>query len=226
MFVIREIFETLQGEGSKAGTPAIFVRFTGCNLWSGNERLRERGKGECANWCDTDFFKGQKFSCLRLIEILENATKGWKSKTVVFTGGEPTLQLKSSDGEYLVKVLLQENWNVCIETNGTMSLDDCSALNLIYKAKNGHITMSPKMLKNSESIEHIKLTKGTDLKIITPSNIPINKFVEMEFKNFYLQPLDNKDGSIGLSNLENAIHLCQKYGFKISIQTHKLIGLQ
>ena len=105
MLRIKEIFSTMQGEGSKAGMPAIFIRLAGCNLWSGLEKFRHKGKGDCALWCDTDFVKGDKYSDSELIADLEKLTENWKKKFIVITGGEPTLQFKKDKNLDVIKRL-------------------------------------------------------------------------------------------------------------------------
>jgi 7-carboxy-7-deazaguanine synthase len=228
---VKEIFATVQGEGSKAGVPAVFVRLTGCNLWSGNFKNR-KGVGECAKWCDTDFFRGEKKTTPELISIIENLTKDWYNKTVVITGGEPTLQLKKNENLEFILTLITLKYTVCIETNGTLSFEDCPILETLYYYKKGHITVSPKALqmnidKNKASdISHLKLREGTDLKVIVPTHFNLWELKEnTDFSNYYVQPMDNQDGTIGKNNLDLALELAKKYGYKLSVQTHKLIGL-
>ena len=227
MFTIKEIFSTIQGEGSKVGTPAIFVRFAGCNLWSGQEHLREQGKGECSLWCDTKFFRGDKYETSELLIRLNKMSDGWKNKMVVFTGGEPTLQLKKPDAIALVERLLNTDWIVSVETNGTISLEECPVLNIIHKHKNGHITVSPKLLKsNMINMDHLKLRSGTDLKVIIPTTLPLQELSNWDFENFYFQPMDEHDGTIGCSNLEDTIYLCNKYGWRVSCQIQKFLKVK
>jgi len=229
MFTIKEIFATLQGEGSRSGTPAIFVRFAGCNLWSGQDHLREKGKGHCALWCDTDFFRGDKYEGSELLNRLNRLTSKWQDKMVVFTGGEPCLQLKKPEAVGLIERLLNTGWVVAIETNGTISAEECQVLNILNDHPNGHITVSPKPLMDKSkrhSIEHIKLRFGTDLKIIIPTVLPLNEFQELNFEHFFFQPMDLQDGTSGLSSVEETIEFCITYGWRLSCQTHKFLNLQ
>lgn len=228
---VKEIFPTVQGEGSKTGTPAVFVRLSGCNLWSGNFKNR-KGAGECAKWCDTDFFRGSKKTTPELISTIENMTSNWYEKAVVITGGEPTLQLKKTEGLEFVLTLMSLKYTVCIETNGMISFKDCPILETLHYYKKGHITVSPKALQvnidnnKASDISHVKLREGTDLKVIVPTNFDLWELKEnTNFENYYIQPMDNQDGTIGKNNLQLALELANKYGYKLSIQTHKLIGL-
>jgi len=143
MFAVKEIFKSVQGEGSRVGFPTIFVRFAGCNLWSGLEHLREKGIGHCALWCDTDFVKGTKMSLDELVEAMEKEVSNGPLKMVVFSGGEPTLQLKTDEGYELVQRLFSVGWWVCVETNGTHGFEECPILEVILNHPKGHITMSP-----------------------------------------------------------------------------------
>ena len=130
---IKEIFLTLQGEGARAGAKSVFVRFTGCNLWSGNPAHRDRGAGPCARWCDTDFFRGE---VLALDELRARMQAVWQShdgeKWCVLTGGEPALQIDDA----LVAALHDDGWRIAVETNGTV---DTAALRAC-----DHVCISPK----------------------------------------------------------------------------------
>lgn len=130
---IKDIFDTLQGEGARAGSRSVFVRFTGCNLWSGDPLQRDRGAGPCAKWCDTDFRKGRVLS---LDELLEEMDAAWASnghtRWCVLTGGEPGLQINDA----LVEGLHERGWLIAVETNGTvdnMAIRHCD-----------HVCLSPK----------------------------------------------------------------------------------
>lgn len=226
MFAVKEIYKSFQGEGSKVGHPCVFVRFAGCNLWTGQEHLRSKGKGECSMWCDTDFFKGATYSADELLHEINKLTVDMKEKMVVFTGGEPTLQLKKPSSIGLIEKLLNIGWIVSIETNGTLGFEECPVLEIIHNHKNGHITMSPKLLKGSIEIDHIKLRKGTDLKVVCPSHLPLPTLRDFDFDYFYLQPMDLQDGTNGLSNLEDVLYICEKENWRLSCQTHKLVNMK
>jgi len=218
-FRITEIFSTIQGEGSRAGSPAVFIRFTGCNLWSGIEEKRGSGKGECARWCDTFFAKGERFSIQDVFEVVCELTKEWKNPFVVISGGEPMLQLKRPEGiELLQKLKEIRGLEVAIETNGTVTGDVLKSLN--------HITVSPKAIPSSPGTSHVKVRSGADLKVIVPgywSEKDLLEFSTWDFDNFYFQPKDTGDS--GASSICVAVEMSEKYGWRVSFQTHKYAGL-
>ena len=224
---LNEIYKSFQGEGSKCGTPCVFVRLAGCNFWSGKEAFRYKGIGECSLWCDSNFLKKFSMSTNELKIYIEDLVSSnnqgvsftglSKNKCVIFTGGEPMLQLRNHSKLFLS--LLSEGWTVCVETNGTI---DCDALKLLNRHPMGHITMSPKLLKNYETLEHINLRYGTDLKIIFPTLIDLKEVKKWDFENIFLQPKD--EGQCGLQNLNQTIKACESHGYRLSLQTHKFVG--
>ena len=119
-YAVRSVFSTLQGEGARAGTRAVFVRLAGCNAWNGRPADRHLGKGACAAWCDTDFFKGESLS---VAEIAAKMDAVWplsgKPRWCVITGGEPLLQL---DPE-LIAGLHSRGWKIAVETNGSLDVE-------------------------------------------------------------------------------------------------------
>jgi 7-carboxy-7-deazaguanine synthase len=130
---IKEVFLTLQGEGARAGAKSVFVRTTGCNLWSGNPAHRDRGAGPCARWCDTDFFKGEVVELEALRERMRAAWgDGQGEKWCVITGGEPALQIDQA----LVDALHADGWRIAVETNGTIDTPALRACD--------HVCASPK----------------------------------------------------------------------------------
>ena len=216
---VKEIFATLQGEGSQTGTPSVFVRFAGCNLWSGLEKSRGKARGICGHWCDTDFVGGTKMEILEIVEQVRILTKDWKQPHVTITGGEPCLQLRRPAGEDFVEELLMQNISVAVETNGTTPaavLNDPSV----------HVTVSPKQLvKDPQTLEHIKLRWGTDLKVIHPqwSDANLETMRRWDFRHWFIQPLDTGcDLSVAP---EEAIAACRRFGYRLSLQTHKMIGV-
>ena len=129
---IKDVFLTLQGEGLRAGAKSVFVRMTGCNLWSGNPAHRASGAGPCAQWCDTDFFKGEMIELAALRERMESLWPGASPRWCVITGGEPALQVDDA----LVTALHANGWRIAVETNGTIVNPALSACD--------HICVSPK----------------------------------------------------------------------------------
>lgn len=154
---IKDIFVTLQGEGTRAGTKAVFCRFTGCNLWDGHPLHRDRGAGSCARWCDTDFFKGKVFGTE---ELVTQANAAWGvplhgEKWIVLTGGEPCLQI---DHE-LMSALHDDGWKIAIETNGTE--ENAAALEA------DHICVAPKLLRDG-SPSVLVLGRADEVKVVLP----------------------------------------------------------
>lgn len=205
---IKEIYFTQQGEGSNTGRDFVFVRFSGCNLWSGKEKNR---KSAICQFCDTDFYgtdgiNGGVYSAKQLIEKIKSL---WVSRddniAVVLTGGEPLLQVNDE----LVAALKQEQIYIAVETNGTLDVPDHI----------DWICMSPKA--NTE----IKLKKGNEIKIIFPQeSLDPEKFSLFDFSEFYLQPMDSNKYQ---ENLNATITYCQKNPkWKLSLQTHKILGIR
>ena len=205
---IKEIYFTQQGEGSNTGRDFVFVRFSGCNLWSGKEKNR---KSAICQFCDTDFYgtdgiNGGIYSAKQLIEKIKSL---WVSRddniAVVLTGGEPLLQLNDE----LVAALKQEQIYIAVETNGTLDAPDHI----------DWICMSPKA--NTE----IKLKKGNEIKVIFPQeSLDPEKFSLFDFSEFYLQPMDSNKYQ---ENLNATITYCQKNPkWKLCLQTHKILGIR
>jgi 7-carboxy-7-deazaguanine synthase len=205
---IKEIYFTQQGEGSNTGRDFVFVRFSGCNLWSGKEKNR---KSAICQFCDTDFYgtdgiNGGIYSATQLIEKIKSL---WVSRddniAVVLTGGEPLLQVNDE----LVAALKQEQIYIAVETNGTLDAPDHI----------DWICMSPKA--NTE----IKLKKGNEIKVIFPQeSLDPEKFSLFDFSEFYLQPMDSNEYQ---ENLNATITYCQKNPkWKLSLQTHKILGIR
>jgi len=217
MYIVKELFPTLQGEGAHAGRAAVFCRFAGCNLWSGREE--DRATAIC-QFCDTDFvgsdgFGGGKFeTAATLADAIEvswrSTLAGPQQRYVVFTGGEPLLQL---DDE-LIAALHHKGFEVAIETNGTL------------KVPKGidWVCVSPKA--GSELI----VLQADELKLVIPQNDHqqleklMARFEGMDYRNRFLQPMD---GPSLKSNTELAVSLCQKRPlWRLSLQSHKLIGIR
>lgn len=217
MYTVKELFPTLQGEGAHAGRAAVFCRFAGCNLWSGREE--DRASAIC-QFCDTDFvgsdgFGGGKFETAK--ELADAIELAWRSTSagpqqryVVFTGGEPLLQLD----EELIEVLHQKNFKIAIETNGTIK---------IPKGVDW-VCVSPK--EGSELV----VLQANELKLVVPQighgalEKLMARFEGMDYRNRFLQPMD---GPNLRSNTELAVKLCQKRPlWRLSLQSHKLIGIR
>jgi len=207
VYAIKEIYYTIQGEGYHTGKPAIFCRFAGCNLWSGLEK--DRASAIC-KFCDTEFhgtdgMNGGKYTaddlCNRIMSLWPDASD---SPFVVFTGGEPALQLTSE----LCTILHEHKCTVAIETNGTLEL--CEGIDWIC--------VSPKA--NTKLLQ----ISGNELKLVHPQeDIEPTQFQHFSFDHFYLQPMDSPE-------LEDNTIICLNYckenpRWKLSLQTHKILNI-
>jgi|SRR5882672_11415515 len=208
-YAVKEIFYTLQGEGANAGHPAVFCRFSGCNLWSGSERDRQIAS---CRFCDTDFVgtdgtDGGKYgSAAELVEVIRNH---WRSeigeRLVVCTGGEPALQLDAQ----LVNALHEAEFVIAIETNGSLTLPDDV----------DWITVSPK------AGVPLRVRRGSELKVVWPQrDLDLNDLERLDFGVRYLQPLS--DDKL-IENTRECVDLClQRPLWRLSLQTHKLLGIR
>lgn len=206
-YSVKECFYTLQGEGAQTGRAAVFLRFAGCNLWSGLERDRA---GAVCTFCDTDFVGvdgdgGGKFETADLLAA--HAWKRWPGggrPYVVCTGGEPLLQLD----ELLIAALHARGFEVAIETNGTIAAP----------ASIDWVCVSPK------STAKLVQTSGDELKLVYPqADAPPERFAGLTFDHFFLQPMD---GPSREQATEAATAYCMQHPqWRLSLQTHKLIGI-
>lgn len=208
-YSIKEIFYTLQGEGNHAGRPAVFCRFSGCNLWSGREE--DRSSAIC-QFCDTDFVGidgegGGKFKTAAA--LAERINSLWPlsypdSKYVVFTGGEPLLQLDIE----LINAMHQVGFEIAIETNGTLPVPEGV----------DWICVSPKMGSK------LVVLKGSELKVVIPQlGQSMSEYESLDFEHYFVQAMDGpKQGE----NLRLAIAYCKANPkWKLSVQTHKLLQI-
>jgi 7-carboxy-7-deazaguanine synthase (Cx14CxxC type) len=208
-YSIKELYYTLQGEGAQSGRAAVFLRFAGCNLWSGVEK--DRAQAVC-RFCDTDFVGidgpgGGKFANAASLAraVFAQWPAGAKGKPyVICTGGEPLLQLDKG----LVVALHDLGFEIGIETNGT----------LLPPAGIDWICVSPKA--DAEQ----KLKHGDELKLVFPqAGAEPERYAGQDFRNFFLQPMDGPDRA---RNTEAATRYCLDHPqWRLSLQTHKLIGI-
>ena len=208
-YSIKEIFYTLQGEGAHAGRPAVFCRFSGCNLWSGREQDRA---GSICTFCDTDFVgtDGERGGKFREAAALAAEINGlWPathaaSKYVVFTGGEPLLQLD----EALIAAMHAVGFTIAIETNGTLPVPPGV----------DWICVSPKIGSK------LVVEKGDEIKVVIPqANQSLAAYEHLDFENFFVQPMD---GLLAAQNTRLAIETCRNNPkWKLSLQTHKLLQI-
>ncbi|MFL5488051.1 MAG: 7-carboxy-7-deazaguanine synthase [Gemmatimonadaceae bacterium] len=215
-YTVKEIFYTLQGEGAQAGRAAVFCRFSGCNLWSGREEDRSRA---VCKFCDTDFVgtgpEGGRFkSAAELADAIDRCWQGETfsqadrstgKKYVVCTGGEPLLQLD----EEAIHEMHRHGFEVAVETNGTRPAP----------ASLDWVCVSPK------AGAPLVQTSGNEIKLVYPQEgaMPEN-FDRLEFRHFFLQPMDGPNIA---RNTELAIEYCLRHPqWRLSIQTHKLVGIR
>jgi 7-carboxy-7-deazaguanine synthase len=208
-YTVKEIFYTLQGEGARAGRPAVFCRFAGCNLWSG--RAEDRADAVC-QYCDTDFvgtdgvLGGKYADSSSVAEVIDNLwpTTFMASKYVVFTGGEPLLQLDDA----LIDSLHAHGFEVAIETNGTLSVPEGV----------DWVCVSPK------AGAPLTVRHGDELKVVVPQqDVVLADYEALDFSHYFLQPMDNAESA---ANTRLAIDLClQNPRWKLSLQTHKLLQI-
>ncbi len=209
-YVVKELLYTLQGEGARAGRPAVFCRLSGCNLWSGREG--DRATAIC-QFCDTDFvgtngLRGGKYeTAASLADSIEKAWTGRpvsRNRYVVCTGGEPLLQLDAA----LIQELHSRDFEVAVETNGTVF----APTGLDW------ICVSPKA---GASLTH---TTGDELKLVFPQmGCDPEGYESLSFRHFYLQPMD---GPCRQANTEKVVRYCLDHPvWRLSIQTHKFVGI-
>ncbi|MBY4640749.1 7-carboxy-7-deazaguanine synthase [Gluconacetobacter entanii] len=208
-YTVKEIFPTLQGEGGQSGRAAVFCRFAGCNLWSGREE--DRSDAAC-RFCDTDFIGtdgegGGRFA--DAAALADAIAAAWPASSragafVVFTGGEPLLQLDAA----LIDAMHARGFFIAVETNGTVA------------APGGidWICVSPKAGTT------LVQASGQELKLVFPQpDLMPEQVAGLEFTQFWLQPMDGPDR---VANTARAVEYCMAHPqWRLSLQTHKLIGI-
>lgn len=207
-YSVKEMFYTLQGEGARTGRPAVFMRFAGCNLWSGREQ--DRAQAIC-RFCDTQFVGvdgdgGGKFEAAEALADAAYALwPGGGGPYVVCTGGEPLLQLDA----FLIDALHARGFEIAVETNGTL------------RAPPGidWICVSPKA--GADFVQR----NGDELKLVYPqAGAEPERYDGLAFTHFFLQPMDS---AARASNTRAAIEYCMRHPqWRLSLQTHKLLGLR
>ena len=209
MYTVKEIFYTLQGEGANSGRPAVFCRFSGCNLWTGREA--DRATAVC-DFCDTDFVgvgpDGGKFATAD--SLAEAIASRWPAsdasrRFVVCTGGEPLLQLDAP----AVRALHARGFKVAVETNGTQQ----------PPAGLDWICVSPK------ARAPLVLRHGNELKLVFPQpDLDPASFEHLQFSEFFLQPMD---GPALAENTRRAVAYCLEHPrWRLSVQVHKALGVR
>lgn len=208
-YAVKEIFKTLQGEGRNAGRAAVFCRFAGCNLWSGLERTRA---ASVCTFCDTDFVGtdgqgGGRFASPEdVVAAIEACWDGDQAdRFAVLTGGEPLLQVDDP----LVAALKQAGFEIAVETNGTVP----APVGLDW------ICVSPK------AGAPLRQRSGHELKLVFPqAQLRPEEVAALAFDEFWLQPMDGPEQA---ENTRAAVAYClQNPRWRLSLQTHKMIGIQ
>jgi 7-carboxy-7-deazaguanine synthase len=214
-YQVKEIFYTLQGEGANAGRPAVFCRFAGCNLWRGREE--DRPTAVC-RFCDTDFVgtdgpDGGRFTdAASLASTIASRWTGTVKagaararQLVVFTGGEPLLQLDTA----LIDAMHVQGFEIAVESNGTLAAP----------AGIDWLCVSPK------AGAPLNQTSGQELKVVVPQPaLSLDELATLDFEHFFLQPMDGPDAA---ANTQWAIAQCLRDPrWRLSVQTHKVIGIR
>lgn len=212
MYHVKEAFYTLQGEGGQAGRASVFCRFSGCNLWSGREQ--DRTAAAC-RFCDTDFIgtdgqNGGRFSTAET--LAEHLSALWPDRNgvatpyVVFTGGEPLLQLD----ETLIRAMHERGFEVAVETNGTLPAP----------AGIDWLCVSPK------GENRLAITGGDELKLVHPQvDAPPERFARLAFAHFFLQPMDTAPAGLRGDSMAKTVAYCLAHPqWRLSLQTHKIAG--
>ena len=208
-YAVKECFLTVQGEGGQAGRAAVFLRFSGCNLWSGREA--DRATAVC-DFCDTDFVGVDGDGGGRFADadgLADHVAARWiggaTDRLVVCTGGEPLLQLDAA----LIDALHARGFAIAVETNGTLAAPDGI----------DWICVSPK------ATAPVVQTRGQELKLVFPQPLAMpDRFEGLDFERFWLQPLDGPDRE---ANTAAAVAWCLQHPrWRLSVQTHKYIGVR
>ena len=205
-YSVKEMFPTLQGEGLQAGCAAVFLRFAGCNLWTGLEK--DRASAIC-QFCDTDFVgtdgeNGGKYESEALADKIADVWGAGENRFVVFTGGEPFLQLD----EVLLAAVKARGFYTAVESNGTLP----------PPAGIDWLCVSPK------AGVPLRAKTGQELKLVFPQEGAAPElFADLAFEKFFLQPMD---GAQAQENTRRAVAYCLSHPrWRLSLQTHKLIGI-
>ena len=205
-YAVKEMFLTLQGEGVQSGRRAVFLRFAGCNLWSGREQ--DRAAASCT-FCDTDFVgtDGENGGRYEAAELARRAAELWgdlPGRFLVATGGEPTLQLDS----VLIEALHDQGFEIAMESNGTLPAPDGI----------DWICVSPKA--GTEIVQR----RGDELKLVWPQpGIDPEALTGWDFGHFLIQPMDCAESEAALA--ASIAYVTDHPRWRLSLQTHKLLGL-
>lgn len=218
-YALKESFLTLQGEGAQAGRLAVFLRFSGCNNWSGRAEDRDQGPADCSRWCDTEFVgtDGDGGGRFDLPDLLGRVRSLWPANAqgmyVVLTGGEPALQVDQA----LVDGLHAMGATVAIETNGSLALP----------AGIDWVCVSPKRLMNG-SPQPLAVRVGQELKVVWPQpGIALETLESLAFTHFFLQPMDSPSDELATANQAACMQEVKlRPKWRLCLQQHKLLGIR
>ncbi|MDB4962521.1 MAG: hypothetical protein JWP01_2520 [Myxococcales bacterium] len=210
-YAVKEIFYTLQGEGINAGRSAVFLRFSGCNLWSGRSEHRDSAIGSCSRWCDTDFLgmdgtNGGRYTLSELTDAVDSCWPHADGKRfVVCTGGEPLLQVD----EPLIEALHARGFEIAVETNGTIQAP----------AGIDWVCVSPK------AGTKLVMNQGNELKFVYPQvGLDPETLLSLDFQHFILQPMD---GPSREENSRKTLDYCLSHpSWRLGVQAHKVLGIR
>lgn len=198
---VKEIFYSIQGEGFWSGMPAVFVRLSGCNLWTGHERHRATA---ICRFCDTDFLGGVDMPEHEIIDMARGLS--YPGALIIFTGGEPLLQLTESILELASRIFRY----VCIETNGTVELPMKKKPEWLW------VTVSPKA--GSE----LRIKSGNELKVVWPQPFDLDELEKLDFRHFYLQPMHGKRDA----KRKTIDMVKRRAAWRLSVQAHKYLSIR
>jgi len=205
-YAVKEMFLTIQGEGAQSGRRAVFLRFAGCNLWSGREE--DRAEAQCS-FCDTDFVgtdgvHGGRYDADTLAARTDELWGSGEQRLVVVTGGEPSLQLDAT----LIEALHERGFAIALETNGTLPAP----------AGIDWICVSPKAGTT------VVQRRGDELKLVWPQpGIDPKELLAWEFRHFLIQPKDGDDRARSVA--ASIDYVMNHPRWRLSLQTHKILGL-
>lgn len=205
-YSVKSVFYTLQGEGVHAGQPAVFIRFSGCNFWSG--RPEDRATSACP-FCDTDFVgtngaSGGRYTAQELAQKARDM--GGAAPLVILTGGEPLLQVDP----LLVQTLQAHNFKVHVETNGSHNIQ---GLGLDW------VTCSPKS-RDRQVLNHCD-----ELKVIYPAQDPLYWASVIKAEHHFIQPEDGAGAKLSSSSQASVSFAKANPNWRVSVQTHKILGI-
>lgn len=244
-YQVKEIFDTLQGEGGRTGARSVFIRLAGCNLWNGKSAGRPSGRGACARWCDTDFVDGVRMDAAEIRRAVDDLWPpgGADERWVVLTGGEPCLQLD----EALVDALASGSIRIALETNGMIDAPALARVDWVsVSPKLGAAVTAEGLAATAEAViaaTSLQVRAGAELRVVIPGGLGGVDWTDAalvalraatHFERYYLSPLDPEAAGRGeleapppfAANAQRCAQFVRRHpAWRLSLQTHKWIGL-